>query len=425
MAGRQNQLLSRVGVLILVTAFLSPLAAVRNAGAYATEDRWGQSTYSVSYSVASTIDDVILPGQLSAITSQIEAAAFTWNISSNFKLNRTGAANAWNAQNLGSCAGGNVLFAVTTQGLTGGFLVTASTNFNSNSCLVWNTTGSFAPRTDGKYNADIQKVARHEFGHWLSLGHPNITYPIGSDPQTRSVMHIPGMKALSVPSIDDKLGINMLYGMSSSFEVSQFLGTSPNLAPSPRNGVGAYNTCSSSTFPTYWTFNPPDGSNNVPAGNGGTAGRYTKYQGCALNSSSPNYAYMEFYSAFSDGPSDLQASCGSQCYQKIQSGMDLRWIQYNGSQCTATLDIEFTDGTFLRDKKVGGMPYTDTAGVSVHPADRHCSVYGQGYWFYVEINLNPFVGKTVKRVMLAYDNSNNTSVKGNWRVYFDAVTLGH
>ncbi|RIK41543.1 MAG: hypothetical protein DCC58_12330 [Chloroflexi bacterium] len=98
--------------------------------------------------------------------------------------------------------------------------------------------------------------------------------------------------------------------------------------------------------------------------------------------------------------------------------MKLRWLQYNGVQCTAIVDIEFTDGTRLSSSSA-----TDTAGVSINPKNRTCNTYGTGFWFYVEVNLSQFAGKRIKRWLFTYDNS-VSNIKGNWRIYFDDPNLG-
>ncbi len=80
-----------------------------------------------------------------------------------------------------------------------------------------------------------------------------------------------------------------------------------------------------------------------------------------------NYAYMKLASADEDGNGKNGAPCGAGCYLRVQSGMYLRWEQNNQYSCTVSLDIEFTDGTALRDQ-----PLVDNFGVSVHPAQRTC-----------------------------------------------------
>ena len=251
-------------------------------------------------------------------------------------------------------------------------------------------------------------------------------------------MHIEGSSVSSLPYIDDKLAAVMMYGISTGFENSQFLGLKPNPAAAPGLSVGAYNTCSGS--PQYWTYTYAGENLLKPGGVSGTNDRMMKFDGCVPATSSRSYAYLNLTTSSydrlpADNPDGYDQPCitpigNFQCYLQIKSNMNLRWLQYNASQCTASLDIEFSDGTFLRDKKKQirpgeFVPFTDTSGVSVHPADRDCLKNGQGHWFYVQIDLTPFQNLRVKRIIVGFDNSNNTSIRGNWRVYFDEVTLGY
>ena len=400
---------------------------------YGTTFRWGQGVFSGTYRVDARIADNLngLRGQFATVRGQIDGAAFEWSISSNFKLtNNPNSASTWTAADLGFNPN-LVIYADAVQVRSSFRIVSgANSRLNNNQAVIWNTNGNFTFQPNSA-TASVQNVARHEFGHWLAIDHPRSTFPPGSDPNRNTVMRFPGLTSSGL-FIDDKMAAVLLYGMATGFETAQYLGESPNQAARnpPALGVGAYSACSGS--PAYWTYSYGTADTNF-IGKPQSAFqnlRAMRFDGCALAAASRSYAYMDLASSQYDGlGDDPNTPCGTPCYLQIRSGYNLRWLQYNYAQCTISLDIEFNDGTFLRDKmkqvQPGEfVPYTDTAGVSVHPADRSCSKYGQGNWFFVQIDLTPFQNLSIKRIIVGYDNSNNTLIRGNWRAYFDEVTLG-
>jgi hypothetical protein len=140
-----------------------------------------------------------------------------------------------------------------------------------------------------------------------------------------------------------------------------------------------------------------------------------QFRGCAdYNGTSPNYAYMPFATSSQDSLTNGGLNkCGDPCYLKITSGMHLTWEQYNALQCKVTVDLEFSDGTTLRDSGL-----LDTEGHSVHPQNRPCYLG----WHTVTIDLSPLAGKTVRRILLAYDNPSGF---GKWRSYFDDLYISY
>lgn len=121
---------------------------------------------------------------------------------------------------------------------------------------------------------------------------------------------------------------------------------------------------------------------------------------------------MPFVTNSQDSPQNSGgAQCGDPCYLKVRSGMVLTWEQYNVTQCTVSVDIEFSDGTTLRDSGL-----TDSDGYDVHPQYRPC----YSGWHTVSINLSPLAGKTIRRILIAYDNPNGSST---WRSYVDDLKI--
>ena len=139
-----------------------------------------------------------------------------------------------------------------------------------------------------------------------------------------------------------------------------------------------------------------------------------------------SFAYMRLFTAEQEAANTIAP------YLQLTSGMQLHWRQYNYRQETIALDMEFMDGSTLRDSFVtdNGQPrhLRDNYCISVHPAERDHDCNGQyvsteSRWFEYIVDLSPLAGKKVKRIFIAYDNG-NTHITGPFRAYFDDLYLG-
>lgn len=440
---RRNLLL----IAALLLTFMPEWSTPPDAAAYKTARYW--NTSAIYYRLHVNLGSSLGLSQ-AAVQTQIDLAATTWNVASRLDLYRTTLSTAplitTEVMQEEGRYGVTLLWAAPSGfPLTGTYEMRLNNRYN----FHWNTSGVQGRRPGGppfEYDADVRSIVSHEFGHVLGLTHPDDSdglqvrvFPTNpstnTQDATQSIMGR-GFDTSSIPRIDDKLAIAMTYGIDTGFEQSQYLGLDynpddPALPPGYlRVSTWGSPSCSGADRPWYWTYNyanEPIGNNKPPLGSGNN--RVMRFDGCSKTTGSPNYAYATFTTAFFDKAN----GCGSPCYFEIKSNTNVRWYQYNYSQCTISIDIEFAEplqnynGTttyYLRDyRPAASQRYKDTAGVSVHPADRDCSKYSQGSWFYNQINLGTFAGKHIKRFIIAYDNS-NTNIKGDWRAYFDPIILG-
>jgi hypothetical protein len=338
-----------------------------------------------------------LGGQQAVIEQKIQDAAGSWNHVQwfEFLFNNTSCTqfnynvcvDAANLNNVG-------ILAVTDWGNPPPPLTLNKANIVLNTQLAWHVNGN---------DPDVYEVTVHEFGHVLGLyDFPDENWP--NDAQD-SPMWYSGQKKL--PYIDDKEATTMLYGIWTQFEVSQFLGLN-NALPFYQQSVHSYSNCATG-YPDYWTYDPP-----VLSPNGGRAMRFS---GCAVgNGASPNFAYMPIAVAEHDGTALYNPqvpACGNPCYLQVRNGLTLKWEQYNTSTCTVSIDLEFSDGTTLRDSGL-----VDNFGVNVHPSQRTCFAA----WRSISVDLSPLAGKTIKRWLIAYDNPN---ASGTWRSYIDNLRVNY
>lgn len=365
-----------------------------SAKAYSTGAHWSGPflVFRVKQSLANDLPGLF--GQQSSVVQNIGNAAGEWNKGSWFTFNYNSGDCSFPQIGCFSAAGIDPKFwAVTGWHADPSTHVLDQAEVQFNSIYTWHLNGQ---------EPDVFRIALHEFGHTLTLlDDPLFTWG-GS--QQAVEWYNPGKTALY---IDDKEGATMLYGPWTQFEVSQYLGLYQTF-PLYSTSVSGFDNCGSGD-PDYWTYDR--GSVGIPYSPNG--GRVMQFRGCAVyNGSSPNYAYMPFATSFEDSPSNQGPNkCGDPCYLKVTSGMHLSWEQYNALQCKVSVDLEFADGTTLRDSGL-----TDNYGNSVHPASRPCF----SGWRTFTVDLSPLAGKTIRRILIAYDNPNGLS---KWRNYFDDLKI--
>lgn len=380
---------------VVVMCLLSSVGmSAQRADAYTTGAYWWTNSlfaFKVNQSLQSMLPG--LAGQQASINQNIVNAAAEWNKASQFIFVNYSSMNCSFPSD--GCFDAAVIepyqWAVTSWHANSHILDHATVQFNKS--FTWHLNGQ---------EPDIYRIALHEFGHTLTLL-DNPSYTWGGSGQ--SVEWYSGSKTGLY--MDDKEGATMLYGPWTHFEVSEYLGLYQTL-PFYESGVHSFGNCGTG-YPDYWTYNP--GSVGIPSSPSG--GRVMQFAGCAVsNGSSANYAYMPFAVSSHDSPQyGGGAQCGDPCYLKVRSGMHLSWEQYNVTQCTVSIDIEFLDGSSLRDSGL-----SDTEGHSVHPQYRPCF----SGWHSVDVNLSSLVGKTIRRILIVYDNPNGTST---WRSYFDNLQI--
>lgn len=389
----------RAARFLVVVTMIIMAAYPMTSQSFSTIGHWGSGADFLTYRINTNLGNELpgLGGQQAAIEARIKSAAGEWTKASWFSFSHvTGNCDfptkgCFDADNLNNVN----LLAVTN------WTVTASRQL-TNAYVKFNTQRNWT--LDGAEPAILQ-VSMHEFGHMLSLYDDPVETWQNNDQQ--SIMWYRG--STSALYIDDKEALTMMYGIWTQFEVSQFLGLYQTL-PYYAQSVHSFGNCGTG-YPDYWVVNPPTVSPN--------GGRAMEFKGCADNNgTSPNYAYMPLALDQHDGQGrDLvgpQPACGNSataCYLKIQANTVLSWQQYNATKCTVSIDLEFTDGTTLRDSGL-----TDASGVSVHPAQRTCKTG----WFIVSVNLGSLAGKTVKRWLIAYDSPNTS---GTWRTYIDDLKV--
>jgi hypothetical protein len=138
------------GIFLLAT-FLVSMTFPASAYVY---DGCKWPTGDVYYSVDSSVP--------SDWSSSIIAGHSAWNnVYSGFYFHKNSASsNKIYYRSLGSYS----TLAVTTVSSSGGIINGCTVDFNSDLGALWSTSGDL-------FHYDVQSVAAHEFGHWLSLGH--------------------------------------------------------------------------------------------------------------------------------------------------------------------------------------------------------------------------------------------------------------
>lgn len=281
-----------------------------------------------------------------------------------------------------------------------------SVYLNSHSSYEWNTAGQMAIQSPNwnpwcfcyPIKIDFLSVVLHEIGHVMGLDHSNSSTAV-----MRAGWHLD-----QTLTQDDKRGVTQIYGPYTDFEAGYALNWFPGYVYTDTFGlenVPAYG--SGVSYPQLTrvgneTISPY--TVNAYSGN-----KQIKLYGVANNNYS--YAYMKLFSASDD-------ELGSNLrHLTIKNGMTLSWYQFNHTQGRMSIDIDFTDGSTLR-----GSGLTDQYYITVHPAGR--GVYSPGSWRYFTVNLSSLAGKTIRDVLIAYDNGNN-GVKGDFRAYFDNIQINY
>lgn len=247
---------------------------------------------------------------------------------------------------------------------------------------------------------EVQKVALHEFGHWLWLEDiygPNHGggCPPYEQQHTDAVMYNADRTDLTW---DEHFGAMFLYG-------PDYRGFEPDWGywDQPEGGSGgcssglsncqAHRVTEENGVPVIW-------DNSVP---GMWSNKYLKVYGNPWGSGHQS-AYMSLF--------DVNLT--------IEPNMHLRWHQFFYWDPWISLDARFSDGTYLRDYYL-----RDQNGYSIHPAERPYYPGGQWLWFDVDLNQDSgygsVVGKTITQLMVGYDHGYG---EGEYLGYIDNMNIG-
>lgn len=380
--------------IITLSLIIITLSAPMPAQAYETGAKW-QGTINVSYRIDPTLDGLL---GVSNAAGQIDIAANRWNRSSRLRLLRSsapydGTGNIITARNFQStpatCGQPDTTKAVTCVFADPVSITSTPTYFNNSPTKRWNTVGTQNCSVNPE-QLDVQSIILHELGHWHYLD----DFPAG---QSAAVMWFSCGVYKPTLREDDQEGATQLYGPKTGFESDEVQG---------RRNSWAYRLNTSGYPPAT---NPELGPGpaefgvSVPSGS-----RYNRLAGTA--NANYSYAYMILLSHIYDNPAPATRN-----YLRIESGMKLKWLQYNFQQTNMSVDFEMTDGTTLRDSGL-----RDQNSVNPHPAAR--TSYPTGQWLYFEVDLTPLAGKVIRQWMIAYDNGNNGRT-GQFRAYFDDIQV--
>lgn len=150
MRGVFNLVNKRKAPLYLLATLFMLLVTVSSAMAYSLGPKWQFNN--VLYVYGASMPDAYKPS--------VYNSAGTWNAAATFKIYRDAAAtHYWGASNWGSASGA---VGITSLNSYNGIITYCNSDFN--------TYYPFA--TNGDSNSfDVETIALHEFGHWLSLNH--------------------------------------------------------------------------------------------------------------------------------------------------------------------------------------------------------------------------------------------------------------
>jgi alpha-tubulin suppressor-like RCC1 family protein len=291
---------------------------------------------------------------------------------------------------------------------------------NSTERYIWNLNGRMDTIVGIIEYKDVLTQILHEMVHLAGLGHE---CGMGLGSVTCSTNEVK-----QTLFEDDKQGLIQLYGPKTGWEESRY------------EARGLQNT------PAFARWNTAGhGGNGLPQlgpvsyDGGGTGKPYTdlgdinqrklRFEGSSQQPQA--HAYMTLFT----WQQDIQGLNRMHSYLRIMPGMKLSWFQYNQRQETISLDLEFSYANrpfeirTMRDFKFGDddQPLRDNYCISVHPAERDLDcmrrrVSTEGKWVYYEVDLTPLTGAYIRRILVAYDNTQNGTVD-NFRAYFDDLRL--
>ncbi len=130
------------------------------------------------------------------------------------------------------------------------------------------------------------------------------------------------------------------------------------------------------------------------------------------NSATSSYAYLKVFDVSAQNIA-ITSSTKLSYWIFPQSSATSNLVSGSNSSCVA-IDLVFTDGSNLRDSGV-----TDQTGDRVHPASQ-CGHLTMDAWNNVTANLGTLSGKTIARIIVAYDQPANT---GGYRGYVDDIAI--
>jgi hypothetical protein len=170
---------------------------------------------------------------------------------------------------------------------------------------------------------------------------------------------------------------------------------------------------------TGWENGEPEGaiddvmySQSVGPHPGGTKPECSRRSGERARSG--NYALMIAGSSQADY---------AYCYYRVFDSLSIPvtnktkigyYIYHASGTPQVAVDGYFTDGSTIRDSGI-----KDQNNVAIHPAARNDAM---NQWVYVEVDLSPVAGKTIKTLMFAFDNGGN-KYQGPYRAYVDDLRI--